>query len=64
MRLGDPIKLDQVAQQWLEPIEAQRVGGVALGARRVLVDFHEHGVDARRDAGPRQRLDVLGQARR
>ena len=45
-------------------IEAQGVGGVALGARRLLVDLHEHRVDAGGDAGRRQRLDVLRQARR
>ena len=54
----------QLADQRLEPVEAQRVGGVALGARRLLVDFHEHRVDAGGDAGGGQRLDVLAPARR
>ena len=47
------------AQQRLDPVEPQRVGGVALGARRILVHFHEHAVDAGGDAGAGQRLDVF-----
>ena len=46
----------------LEPVEPQRVGGVALRLRGIVVHFHEHGVDARGHAGRRQRLDVLREA--
>ena len=54
----------QAAEQRLEQVEAQRVLRVALRARRVLVHFEKHAVHAGRDAGRRQRLDVLGQAGR
>ena len=54
----------QAAEQRLEQVEAQRVLRVALRARRILVHLEEHAVDAGRDAGRRQRLDVLRQAGR
>ena len=54
----------QLADQRLELVEAQRVGRVALRARGLLVDFHEHRVDAGGDAGGGQRLDVLARGRR
>ncbi len=60
MRLDDPIKLDEAAEERLELIEAQRVGGIALGRGGVLVDLHEDGVHAGRDSCLRQRLDVFG----
>src|SRR5712691_12938605 len=50
----------QAAEQRLEPIQRQRVLRVALRAGRVLVHFEKDAVDARGDAGRRQRLDVLG----
>jgi hypothetical protein len=49
---------------WFDVIEAERVSGIASGPGRLLMDFHEHGIDAGGDAGGRQRLDVLSQARR
>ena len=45
-------------------VEAERVLRVAPRARRVLVHLEEDAVHAGRDAGRRERLDVLGQARR
>ena len=54
---------DQPPQQRLEQVEAQRVLRVALRARRVLVHFEEDAVHAGRDAGRRQRLDVLAPGR-
>ncbi len=42
--------------------EAERIRGIALGARRVLMDFHEDRIDAGGNAGGCQRLDVLRQA--
>ena len=62
--LDDRVDGHQAAEQRLEQVEAQRVLRVALRARRVVVDFEEHAVDARRDAGRGQRLDVLRQAGR
>ena len=42
---------------------AQRVLRVALRLRRIFVHFEEDAVDAGADAGARERLDVLGEAR-
>ena len=42
-----------------QPVEPQRVLRVALRARRLLVHFHEHAVDAGGDAGRGHRLDEL-----
>ena len=38
----------------------QRIRPVGLGVHRVLVDFHEDSIDARRHGGPRQHRDKLG----
>ena len=46
----DGIDLHQLAEQRLEQIEPQRVLRVALRARRLLVHFEEHAVDAGGDA--------------
>ena len=59
-RSGDGIDSLEFPQQWGQQVESQRILRVALGARRVLVDFEEHAVDAGRNAGPGQRVDVLG----
>ena len=47
-----------------QQIEPQRVLRVALRARRIFVDFHEHAVDAGRHPGASHRLDELAPARR
>ena len=62
--LDDGVDGHQPAEQRLEQIEPERVLRVALRLRRVVVDFEEHAVDAGRDAGRRERLDVLRQAGR
>src|SRR5512145_1173001 len=64
MRLRDPIKLDQLAHQCLDMIEAQRVACIALGAWRILMHLHEDGVDADSHAGSREGLDVFAEASR
>ncbi len=57
--LDDRIDGHQAAQQRFEAIETQGVLRITLGAGRLLVDLQEHAIDARRDAGAGQRLDVL-----
>ena len=58
----DGVDAFQLEHERLELVQTQRVGGIALRARGLLVDFHEHRIDAGGDAGRRQRLDVLRQA--
>jgi hypothetical protein len=43
-----------------EALEWKRVRAVAERACRVVVDFHEHAVDAARDASSCERLDEFG----
>src|SRR5438093_8421407 len=57
--LHDAVDRGEAPQQRFHLVEAQRVLRVALRARRLLVDFDEHTVDAGRDAGGRERLDVF-----
>src|SRR5262245_54740659 len=57
--LDHGVKRGQALKERLEQIEAQGILCVALGVRRILVDFQEHAVDARGNAGGRERLDVL-----
>ena len=56
---SDRVNPHELVEQRLEQVEPQRVLRVALRLRRVLVDFHEHAVDAGGDAGRGQRLDEL-----
>src|SRR5580765_937271 len=58
--LDDRIDGDQPPQQWFQQVELQRVLRVALCLRGVVVDLEEDAVDDGRDAGRRERLDVLG----
>src|SRR5206468_12402744 len=60
--LGNTVDRDQAVEQRLEPVELQRVLGVAQGARRVVVHLEEHAVDAGGNAGRGERLDVLREA--
>src|SRR5207244_9265477 len=59
----DGVDGNKTPEQRLEQVELQRILGVALRLRRIVVDFKEHAVDNGRDACRRQRLDVLGLAR-
>src|SRR5262245_44430937 len=55
----DGIDGDELLEQRLERVEAQRVLGVALRALGFVVDFEEDTVHTSPDSGRCQRLDVL-----
>jgi len=50
---------EELLEQGRQQVELQRVLRVALRPRRILVDLHEHAVDAGADARARHRLDEL-----
>ena len=64
MGFYDRVDLNELAKQWFQQVEFQRILRVTLGARRVLVHLQEDAVHARGHTGAGERLDVRSDRRR
>src|SRR5262245_54035264 len=62
-RLHERVDAHELLKEGRESVERERVLRVALGFCRLFVHLEEDAVDARRDAGARERLDELGEPR-